>query len=139
MSVILAVSLTTAFRALSGNKLRTALTMLGIIVGVAAVIALMSIGNGVRAQVTDQIKSLGTNLLFVIQGSAARNGVGTGAEPVRTLTMGDVQALADPSQVPTASLVVPEAMTAGQIVVGRSNTWTAVTGTIPEYETVRNA
>jgi putative ABC transport system permease protein len=138
MPLLFSLSLSTAFRALSSNKLRTGLTMLGIIMGVAAVIALMSIGNGVRAQVTDQIRSLGTNLLFIVQGSPSQGGAGQKPEVVRTLTMGDVQALSDPSRMPMAALVVPEAMTAGQVVAGRSNLWTAVTGTVPEYETIRN-
>src|SRR5205823_9279185 len=83
-----------ALRALGANKLRTTLTMLGIIIGVSAVIALMSIGRGAQAQVTSQIQSLGTNLLFIRPGAAKDSGVRGTAGTSPTLTLEDSDAIA---------------------------------------------
>ena len=87
-----------ALRALGANKLRTTLTMLGIIIGVGAVIALMSIGRGAQAQVTSQIQSLGTNLLFMRPGSTSDQGVRSAAGQAPTLTLDDADAIADAAQ-----------------------------------------
>jgi putative ABC transport system permease protein len=77
---------------LSANKTRSALTMLGVIIGVASVVALLALGNGAQASITGQIQSIGTNLIFVVPGSAANRGPG-GATSAQTLTMDDVQAI----------------------------------------------
>src|SRR5579871_3186689 len=87
-------SVRVALRGLSANKLRGILTMLGVIIGVAAVIALMSIGNGAQQQITSQVNSLGTNLVFITPGQAQQQGnVRSGAGQAQTLTYQDAQAI----------------------------------------------
>src|SRR5512140_3382728 len=92
-------SLQIALRALAANKLRSALTMLGMIIGVSAVIALMSVGSGAQAMITAQVQGMGTNLLFVTPGSNQSNGVKGGAGTAATLTLEDSEAIADASNV----------------------------------------
>ena len=94
-----------AFRALGRNKLRTALTMLGIVIGVGAVIVLVSIGQGAQSMVLDQISSMGSNMLFVQPGNARNNGVSQGLGAASTLTEDDV--LAMEREVPTVSAASP--------------------------------
>ncbi|MEK7353797.1 MAG: ABC transporter permease [Chloroflexota bacterium] len=130
--------LRTAFGALRGNKLRTGLTLLGIIIGVTAVIALMSIGRGAQQVVTANIASLGTNLLFVRPGSAVEAGVRSGLGTAATLTMEDAYALLDPVRTPSIEAVAPELQTTAQVVAGRLNTRTRIIGVTPEYQNVRN-
>jgi len=128
-------SLRIALRGLSANKMRTGLTMLGLIIGVAAVIALMSVGKGAEASIVSQIQGMGTNLLFVSPGTTQTGGVSSGAGSVVTLTYEDSMALAS---LPTVSGVAPEAYGMGQVVAGPVNTRTRITGTTPDYERVRN-
>ncbi len=125
-----------ALRGLSANKMRTGLTMLGLIIGVAAVIALMSVGKGAEASIVAQIQGMGTNLLFVSPGSTQTGGVSSGAGTSVTLTYEDAMALA--AEVPTVSGVAPEAYGMGQVVAGPMNSRTRITGTTPDYERVRN-
>src|SRR5918998_5638582 len=96
-----------AFRALMRNKSRAALTMLGIIIGVSAVIAMVSIGQGAQASVQSQIEGMGTNLLFVSAGAQNAGGVrsGTGDTGTNTLTVEDLQAIK--REVPSVSMVTP--------------------------------
>src|SRR5258706_5071005 len=108
-------SVRVALRALGANKLRTTLTMLGIIIGVAAVIALMSIGRGAQAQVTSQIQSLGTNLLFVTPAKTP-NGLRSRSIRGATLTLEDAAAIA---RLPTIVAVAPELAGVGQLTAGR--------------------
>ena len=129
-------SLHIALRGLSANKLRSALTMLGIIIGVGAVIALMSVGKGAEATVLGQIKSMGTNLLFVSPGTTQQGGVVAAAGSATTLTYEDGKAIA--AGVSGVAMVAPEAYTMAQVVYGPVNTRTRITGTTPEYEQVRN-
>jgi putative ABC transport system permease protein len=124
-----------ALRALGANKLRTTLTMLGIIIGVAAVIALMSIGRGAQAQVTSQIQSLGTNLLFIRPGSTNQGGIRSGAGQAATLTLEDSDAIASLSNVVAAA---PEVGTLIQILSNGENWSTRATGVTEDYATVRN-
>lgn len=124
-----------ALRALGANKLRTTLTMLGIIIGVAAVIALMSIGRGAQAQVTSQIQSLGTNLLFIRPGSTQQGGVRTAAGQAATLTLEDSDAIA---ALPNVVATAPEIGTVVQILSGGQNVSTRATGVTEDYEMVRN-
>ena len=129
-----------AMRALSANKLRAALTMLGIIIGVAAVIALMSVGAGVQEYITGQFVGLGTNLLFVFPGSSQEPGslaVGFSGT-ASTLTEGDGRALADPQRAPDILNVSPVIRQRSQVVAGRQNTLTTVRGVTPNYEFVRD-
>src|SRR5512138_3769438 len=89
-----------ALRGLAANKMRSALTMLGIIIGVAAVIALMGVGRGTSKAIDSQINSMGTNLLFVSPGSTSSEGVRTAQGSAQTLTYEDAQALNDPASLP---------------------------------------
>ena len=130
--------LRTTFGELKGNKLRTGLTLLGIIIGVTAVIALMSIGRGAQQLVTANIASLGTNLLFVRPGSAVEAGVRGGLGSAATLTMEDAYSLLDPARSPSIESVAPELQTTAQVVAGRLNTRTRIIGVTPEYQSVRN-
>jgi len=130
--------LRTTFGELKGNKLRTGLTLLGIIIGVTAVIALMSIGRGAQQLVTANIASLGTNLLFVRPGSTVEAGVRGGLGTAATLTMEDAYSLLDPARSPSIEAVAPELQTTAQVVAGRLNTRTRIIGVTPEYQSVRN-
>jgi putative ABC transport system permease protein len=82
-----------SLRALQTNKIRSGLTILGIVIGVGAVIAMLAIGNGARQQITDQISSIGSNLLMVRSGSSSSGGVRMGAGTQPTLTLMDVEAI----------------------------------------------
>jgi putative ABC transport system permease protein len=124
-----------ALRALGANKLRTTLTMLGIIIGVAAVIALMSIGRGAQAQVTSQIQGLGTNLLFVRPGSTEQGGVRSAAGNAATLTLEDADAIAT---LPNVVATAPEVGTLVQILTNGQNSNTRATGVTEDYASVRN-
>jgi putative ABC transport system permease protein len=130
-----------ALRALTANKLRSILTMLGIIIGVGAVIALMSVGQGVQALITEQLQSAGSNLVIVIPGSLDDNRTAGGPPQTRAdkpLTMGDFRAINDPLQVSDVTVAVPEVD--GQIAVerGRDSLRLQVTGTNETFPFVRN-
>ncbi len=121
-----------AFESLSANKLRAGLTILGIVIGVAAVIAMVSIGRGAQATITDSINGIGTNLIFVFRG---------GSEDVsnpKYITLGDAEAIADPNQAPSVVAVAPVIQDSGKVTFGRESTNTSITGVTPEYGTVRN-
>jgi len=126
-----------AFRALVRNKMRAALTMLGIIIGVAAVIAMVSIGQGASASVQAQIESIGTNLLFVSAGAQNVGGVrsGTGDTGTNTLTVDDLDAIK--REVPSVSMVTPNVNARSQLVAGNMNWNTAVTGVSEQYPEIR--
>jgi putative ABC transport system permease protein len=124
--------------ALGANKLRSVLTMLGVIIGVGAVISLMSIGAGVQKQVTDQIKGMGSNLLFITPGAQTQGGVRTQAGSAPTLTDEDAEAIVNSGRVPQVVAVAPEAGGGGQVVAGGINTFSRVLGVTPAYESVRN-
>ena len=121
----------TALSSLGSNKLRTTLALLGIVIGVAAVIATMSVGQGAQQSITSRIESLGTNLLFVRPGAAALG------EP-SSLTLQDAFALIDPTFAPAVAAAAPELNTSGRLVVGRDNTFGQIVGVTPEYEKVRS-
>ena len=127
-----------ALTSLWASKLRSSLTVLGIVIGVAAVISLMSIGRGAQASITETIQSLGTNLLFVQPGASSFGGIFFGQGSASTLTLEDADAIAAPSAIPSVSAVAPELSTNGQLVYGRENTFTQVLGVTPEYVDVRN-
>ena len=130
--------LRTALSSLGANKLRAGLTLLGIVIGVAAVISLMAIGRGAQQAVTANIESLGTNLLFVRPGASSQRGIGGGLGSASTLTLDDTYALVDPVFTPSVAAVAPELSTSAQVVAGRENTFTQVIGITPEYQSVRN-
>jgi len=124
-----------ALRALRRNKMRTALTMLGIIIGVAAVIAMVAIGNGATAQVEDQIASLGQNVVMVFAGSTTSGGVrgGWGNAPLKL-----VDADAIKREIPDAVGVSPEVRTSNQISYSSQNWFTNIQGESPDYFGIRN-
>jgi putative ABC transport system permease protein len=128
----------TAFESLASNKLRTALTIVGMVIGVAAVISLMAIGAGVQASVQAQFNSLGTNLVFVTPGNTSSGGIRIQAGAVQTLTYEDAQAIADPTNVPSASLVSPETTSPGQLIYQALNTNGVVYGVTDVYQQVHN-
>ena len=128
-------SIRVSLRALRANKLRSALTMLGMIIGVAAVIAMVGIGNGATASITSQIQGLGSNLLTVSSGQSNAGGVKGGAGSSNTLSMTDV----DKIKIDTAiKAVAPVASTNAQVVSGAGNTSTSITGTTQDYATIKN-
>src|SRR5579872_6517419 len=108
-----------ALRALARNKMRTLLTMLGIIIGVGAVICTVAIGQGAGNQVQAQIQNLGTNLLMVFAGSVNTGGVRMGSQATKTLTADDAQAILQ--HVPNISAVSPSVMAAVQVVNAGQN------------------
>src|SRR5208282_2510171 len=130
------MALNAAARALQRNKLRAALTMLGIFIGVAAVIAMVAVGDGARYSVQQQIQSLGTNLLVVLPGATTSNGVHAGFGSTSTLTVGDAQAIA--KEVSAAAAVSYMDRQVAQVVYGNHNWSTTITGTTPEYLDIRD-
>jgi putative ABC transport system permease protein len=131
-------SLRIALSSLRANKMRSSLTMLGMIIGVGAVIALMSIGRGAQEMITSQIQGMGTNLLFISPGAAQQGGVRQQAGSIPTLTYEDAIAIAQSGDIPEVAAVAPESNFSGQMIAGSSNTFTRIVGTTPEYEEVRN-
>lgn len=125
-----------ALRALQANKLRASLTMLGIIIGVAAVITLVSVGQGVQAFVVGEFQGLGNNLLFVFPGQFDQNGPrrrgGAG------LTDGDVATLSDPLLVPDVVAIVPEYGRSANVTREGNEARTAITGTTTGFPVMRN-
>jgi putative ABC transport system permease protein len=127
--------LLSAFRALQRNKMRSFLTMLGIIIGVGAVIAMLAIGQGAEYSVEQQISSLGTNVLIVLPGTQQTAGVRVGAGSVTTLTEDD--ALAIQKECPAVALVSPGTRSGGQVIAGNMNWATSTEGTGADYLEVR--
>jgi macrolide transport system ATP-binding/permease protein len=131
-----AMALSAAARSLQRNKLRAALTMLGIFIGVAAVIAMVAVGNGARYSVQQQIQSLGTNLLVILPGATTSNGVRAGFGTTSTLTVTD--ALAIGKEVDQVAAVSYTDRQVAQVVYGNHNWSTTITGTTPAFLTIRN-
>lgn len=123
---------------LRANKMRSLLTMLGVVIGVASVIALVSIGRGAQASVTEQIQAMGSNLLFVMPGRITEQGMTSAVGQATTLTLGDARAIASPIYAPSVAMVAPEVSRGAQVSYRGENTSTQVVGTTPEYEDVRN-
>ena len=132
---LLRMTALTALRALRRNPLRSALTTLGIVIGVAAVIAMVSVGRGAESAVQAQIDSLGTNLLMVVPGATTAAGVRSGWGGVSTLTAADAEALRE--AVPGLAAVTYFRREVAQVVAGEKNWATAVQGTPPSYFDVR--
>ncbi len=126
----------TSLQALSANKMRTALTMLGIIIGVAAVICTVAIGVGASAQVATQIRNMGENMIFIEAGSVDRGGVHMGAQATKTLTAEDGEAIK--REVPLIKLVSPSVMAPAQVVYEGENWFTRVQGVSPDYFEIRH-
>ncbi len=134
--MILRSSIQIALRALAANKLRSALTMLGVIIGVGAVIAMVSIGQGARASVAQQVQALGSNLLTIFPGSAGQFGVRQGAGSLQSLKLEDANAI--PEEVEEVEAVTAEFARAAQVVYGSENTNTSISGVTPAFPEVRN-
>jgi len=121
-----------ALESLTSNKLRSGLTILGIVIGVAAVIAMLAVGRGAEATITGSIEGIGTNLIFVFRG---------GSEEVRNpkpLTLGDADALADPFAAPSIAAVAPILQGQAEVSFSGSRVLTTISGVTPEYRLVRN-
>ncbi|HKJ28338.1 MAG TPA: ABC transporter permease [Anaerolineales bacterium] len=121
-----------ALESLTSNKLRSGLTILGIVIGVAAVIAMLAVGRGAEAEITGSIEGIGTNLIFVFRG---------GDEDVRNpkpLTLGDSEAIADPFAAPSVNAVAPLLQGSAEVNSGGESTVTTLSGVTPEYSVVRN-
>jgi putative ABC transport system permease protein len=126
----------TSWKALRRNVSRSLLTMLGIIIGVGAVIASMAIGSGAQAAVLKQIESLGANLIVITPGSITSNGVRLGSGSRTTLTMNDIDAIS--RNVIDVGAVAPFSQTNAQVVAGSTNWATSIGGTTPDWVTVGN-
>jgi len=124
-----------ALRALRQNRLRTGLTMLGMIIGVAAVVLMLSIGQGARTKINETIAAMGSNLLLVVPGAMSSGGFSFGSGSVRTLTINDAHAIAE-----LASIRATAPVTSGtvQLNYAAKNWSTLITGTTPEYFEVGN-
>ena len=125
-----------ALRALARNKLRSFLTMLGIIIGVGAVIAMVAIGEGAKATIRSQIASLGTNVLIILPGTTTQGGVRVGFGSVNTLTDGDVKAIRE--EIRSVAFASPVLRRPEQVVAGNLNWGTLVQGVAPEFQQIRD-
>src|SRR5438093_3336136 len=124
-----------AFHALGRNKLRSALTALGIIIGVGSLIALLGIGHGARAEVEKQVASLGENVIQVSAGSISKSAVKLGLGSSVALTVEDAEAVEE--EVPDAVAVSPEVKIRTQVISGNRNWSTEIYGDAPDYFTIR--
>jgi len=130
------MTLRIAFKALSRNKMRSGLTMLGIIIGVGAVIAMIAVGSGAKARIQEQIASMGSNLLIVLSGSATSGGIRFGSGSVPTLTVEDSKAIAN--ELTAVKYAAPVLSGIAQIVFGNQN-WSTITfGSTPEALLIRD-
>ncbi len=127
-----------AIESIVAHKMRAILTMLGIIIGVAAVLTTMGIGRGAAASITERIESQGTNLLTIYPGASSSGGLSGDSGSAGTLTMGDALALSDSSLHPAVEVVAPEYNANARLVYGSNNVREQVTGITPEYAPVRS-
>jgi putative ABC transport system permease protein len=125
-----------AMRALARNKLRSSLTMLGIIIGVGAVIAMVSVGQGAQQQAQQQIAAMGSNVLFVSSGTVNRGGMRMGWGATKTLVYDDMVAIL--RECPSVKEAAPGSQAAAQVVFGNDNWATNINGTEPQYFDIRN-
>ncbi len=132
----IAASMKIALRALRVNKMRSALTMLGIIIGVAAVIAMVAVGAGAEERIREQIASTGSNLIIVLSGSVTSSGIRMGTGNAQTLTEDDARAII--RECDAAALAAPAVRGGVQTVYGNNNWGTQVLGTTPDYLPIRD-
>ncbi len=126
----------TALKALRVNKMRSALTMLGVVIGVAAVIAMVAIGQGTKAKIARQMERLGSSRLTVYSGSSRRGGRSAGSGTITTLKAADARALVE--EVDGVDMAAPMVRGSAQIVYGNKNWLPRFTGTTPDYLSIRN-
>jgi putative ABC transport system permease protein len=124
-----------ALSALRVNRFRSALTMLGIIIGVAAVIAMVAVGSGATARIQEQIQAIGSNLLIVLSGTITNSGIRLGSGAALTLTDDDARAIA--AECPSVEAAAPTVRGGAQVVFGNNNWATAILGVTPDYLRVR--
>ena len=124
-----------AIRALFRNKMRSVLTMLGIIIGVASVIAMLAIGEGSKASISGEISKMGTNMIMVFPNFQQRGGVSLGASSSMALKYSDVVALR--KQTTVVALIAPEVSANGQVIYGNENTQTTIHGVSEDYLKIR--
>ena len=127
-----------SFSTLTLNKVRTGLAMLGVVIGIGSVITLMSLGQASQKSVQNQIKSLGSNLLTVMPGAQRTGGVRGAAGGIITLTYDDAKAIQNSAQLTTVKAVSAEYSNRSQVVAGRNNANTQISGVTPEYAHIRN-
>src|SRR5579884_2746344 len=130
------IALKIAARALTRNTMRSALTMLGIIIGVGAVIAMVAVGQGAKVQVEAQIASIGSNMLMVFPGSTTQGGVHTGSGSATTLTEEDSKAIA--KELSAVHLAAPVLRTSAQVISANQNWSTVVSGSTADYFSIRD-
>jgi putative ABC transport system permease protein len=131
-----ALTALTALRALRRNKLRSSLTALGIIIGVFAVVAMVALGNGTRAQIESQVAGLGQNMLMVFAGSRRSGGVNSGLGSASAIPLGDAEALR--REIPDVVASSPEVTTTAQAIANGRNWSTTIAGEAPEYLVIRD-
>ncbi|PIZ25195.1 MAG: ABC transporter permease, partial [Chloroflexi bacterium CG_4_10_14_0_8_um_filter_57_5] len=129
----IAQSILEALESLNANKLRSGLTILGIVIGVAAVIAMLAIGEGAQQTITGSISGIGTNLLFVFRGNMMQE-----VRNPKPLTLEDANAIADPFAAPSVAAVAPVLRGNGEIAAGGKRTTTTIVGATPDYFPLRN-
>jgi putative ABC transport system permease protein len=129
-------ALRSALRALAANALRSVLTMLGIIIGVAAVITMIAVGQGATDRVQEQMKGLGSNIMLVIPGGVSQAGVRLGAQTRQRLTEEDATAIA--LEIPEVQVAAPTSRTSGQLVYGNANWGTSILGVSNDYLEARD-
>jgi putative ABC transport system permease protein len=127
-----------AFESIAAYKMRAILTMLGIIIGVAAVLTTMGIGRGAAQDITSRIESQGVNLLTVYPGSSSTGGLGGGSGSAATLTLGDARALQDEALHPALGQIAPEYAKNARLVYSSTNTQEQIVGVTADYVTVRS-
>ena len=133
--LLIGANFRTALKALRANQLRSFLTTLGVIIGVAAVIAIVTLTQGVSVTLNQRLAGLGTNVLVIQSGSASRNGAFQGEGTAQTLTMSDVQAL---TPVPHVANISPVISVGAQAIYGNHNWNTQVQGVSPSYQSLQN-
>src|SRR5579871_6044023 len=129
-------SIKIAFAALRINKMRSALTMLGIIIGVAAVIAMVAVGSGAQQRIKEQIASIGSNLIVVLSGSITNSGIRMGTGNAQTLNEDDSRAIV--RECDAAAFAAPAVRGGVQTIFGNNNWGTQVLGTTPDYLPIRD-
>lgn len=131
-----AASIRIAFRALRINRMRSALTILGIVIGVAAVIAMVAVGSGAQIRIREQIASIGSNVIIVLSGSVTSSGIRLGSGNAQTLTEDDARAIA--RECDAVAFATPVVRGGAQVVYGSSNWGTQILGSTPDYLPIRD-
>ncbi|MBN1189240.1 MAG: ABC transporter permease [Dehalococcoidales bacterium] len=128
--------LLTAWTTMVTHKLRSVLTILGVVIGVSCVIILMAIGQGTQVTINDSLNTLGPNLIYVMPGSANQTSIGRSSGSTRALTLEDAQAIA--ADVTNINAVAPSSTIGMQVIAGNQNMYAQITGVTPDYQRVNN-